>query len=64
MIHHVIEEVDRGAPIITKEIGIKSDDSLEDLRVSGVSEDFVTYPRTSASRHHITKSICSHRGVA
>lgn len=35
MIHYVIQEVDRGEPIVTQEVEIKSEDNLEDLRVSG-----------------------------
>ena len=35
MVHYVIQEVDRGEPIVTQEVEIKSEDNLEDLRVSG-----------------------------
>ena len=34
MVHYVIQEVDRGAPIVIQEVEIKSDDNLEDLQVS------------------------------
>ena len=39
MIHYVIQEVDRGTPIVTQEVGINSDDSLEDLQVSASPGD-------------------------
>ena len=32
MVHHVIREVDRGAPIITQEVEIRNQDKLEDLQ--------------------------------
>ncbi|KAL9125390.1 MAG: hypothetical protein Q9217_005391 [Psora testacea] len=32
MIHYVIEEVDRGLPIVTQDVEIKPDDKLEDLQ--------------------------------
>ena len=35
MVHYVIQEVDLGAPIMTQEVEINPDDSLEDLQVSG-----------------------------
>ncbi|KAI0417926.1 formyl transferase [Xylaria grammica] len=31
MIHYVVEEVDRGAPVLTQEIQIRDEESLEDL---------------------------------
>lgn len=31
MIHYVIREVDRGAPIVTQEVPILAQDSLQDL---------------------------------
>ena len=35
LVHYVIQEVDRGTSVVAQEVGINSDDSLEDLQVSG-----------------------------
>lgn len=43
MIHYVIQEVDRGAPIVTQEVGINSDDSLEDVQVSASPENISVF---------------------
>ena len=34
MIHYVIQQVDRGEPIVTQEVEIRPEDSLQDLEVS------------------------------
>ena len=34
-VHYLVQKVDCGAPIVEQEVGINSDDSLEDLQVSG-----------------------------
>ncbi|KAI1820792.1 formyl transferase [Xylaria intraflava] len=43
MIHYVVEEVDRGAPILTQEIQIRESDSLEDLeqRIHGYEHELI-----------------------
>lgn len=33
-VHYVIQEVDRGAPIVVQEVAINREDTLEDLQVS------------------------------
>ena len=33
-VHYVIQEVDRGAPIVVQEVAINPEDTLEDLQVS------------------------------
>lgn len=43
MIHYVIQEVDRGTPIVTQEVEISSDDSLEDLQVSKFPGAYVRF---------------------
>lgn len=55
MIHYVIQEVDRGEPIITQEVEIKSDDRLEDLQVN------VSYRCWSCSYHKYTYSYFDYR---
>lgn len=39
MIHYVIEEVDRGEPVVTREVDIKPNDSLENLQVEDPSSN-------------------------
>lgn len=38
MIHYVVLEVDRGAPIVVQEVDIKTGDSLETLQVGDVRD--------------------------
>ncbi|KAI0869386.1 formyl transferase [Hypoxylon argillaceum] len=43
MIHYVVEEVDRGAPVLTQEIQIQDEESLEDLeqRIHGYEHELI-----------------------
>ncbi|KAI0450628.1 formyl transferase [Xylaria acuta] len=43
MIHYVVEEVDRGAPVLTREIKIEDGESLEDLeqRIHGYEHELI-----------------------
>lgn len=43
MIHYVVEEVDRGAPVLTREIQIQDEESLEDLekRIHGYEHELI-----------------------
>ncbi|KAI1113602.1 formyl transferase [Nemania sp. NC0429] len=43
MIHYVVEEVDRGAPVLTQEIKIQEGESLEDLeqRIHGYEHELI-----------------------
>ncbi len=43
MIHYVVEEVDRGAPVLTQEIQIQDGESLEDLekRIHGYEHELI-----------------------
>ncbi|KAJ2993075.1 hypothetical protein NUW58_g1952 [Xylaria curta] len=43
MIHYVVEEVDRGAPVLTQEIQIQEGESLEDLeqRIHGYEHELI-----------------------
>ncbi|KAI1202032.1 formyl transferase [Nemania serpens] len=43
MIHYVVEEVDRGAPVLTQEIKIQDGESLEDLerRIHGYEHELI-----------------------
>jgi phosphoribosylglycinamide formyltransferase len=43
MIHYVVEEVDRGAPVLTQEIQIQDGESLEDLeqRIHGYEHGLI-----------------------
>lgn len=43
MIHYVVEEVDRGAPVLTREIQIQDNESLEELeqRMHGYEHELI-----------------------
>lgn len=43
MVHYVVEEVDRGEPIVVREVEIREGDGLEDLRgrIHGVEHGVV-----------------------
>lgn len=43
MIHYVVEEVDRGAPVLTQEITIREGETLEELeqRIHGYEHELI-----------------------
>lgn len=57
MIHHVIAEVDRGAPILTREIVIKEGETLDELseRIHGCEHELIVEATIIKSKEVLAK---------
>lgn len=61
MVHHVIEQVDRGSPILVRDVVIEAGESLEQLeaKMHGVEHELIVEATAIKAKEAIAKKASS-----